>query len=227
MESAYVFYHKSKVYLAEAGFNLRKFATNSSELYQRISSNERMLCQGKEELPPEVTLPSGNDPGVTQPPRDEPPSVMDEVQVLGVRWNVVSDQLLFDVSSVYHDMKDARPTKRSVVSLATRFFDPLEVICPITVRFKLLFQRMCEADVKWDEPLAGELLTEWEVLRFDLQCATPLILRRHCAQIEGDPVDYSLQGFCDASQRAYAAVIYLQSRTDAGTSTHFLCAKEV
>ena len=41
-------------------------------------------------------------------------------------------------------MKDAEPTKRNAVSLATRFFDPLGIISPITVRFKLLFQQRDE-----------------------------------------------------------------------------------
>lgn len=36
---------------------------------------------------------------------------------------------------------------------------------------------------------------------------------------------YSLQGFCDASRRAYAAVVYLQVETVVGTFTRFLCAK--
>ena len=54
------------------------------------------------------------------------------------------------------------------VSIETKFFDPLGILTPLTVRFKLLFQHLCEAQVEWDEPLTGELLTEWNALKSDL-----------------------------------------------------------
>ena len=90
MESAYEFYIKSKVRLAEASFNLRKFDTNSPELRQRINYNERILCQGSsEESPSEAQSQwSDLDPGSA------------ERQVLGVNWNVISDELIFDIGDV-------------------------------------------------------------------------------------------------------------------------------
>jgi hypothetical protein len=82
-------------------------------------------------------------------------------QVHGVNWDVFNDQLFFDISNVAQQMKRTRPTKRNAVSLATRFYDPLGIISPITVRFKQLFQKLCERKLDWDENLMGELLTEW------------------------------------------------------------------
>ena len=43
-EEAYQLYIKSKVRLAEGGFNLRKFVTNSPELRKQIEDNENRLC---------------------------------------------------------------------------------------------------------------------------------------------------------------------------------------
>ena len=122
--SAYEFYVKSKMRLAEANFNLRKFDTNSPELYQRIQQNEQLISQ---EDPKECV-------------QTPPSSSGRERQVLGVRWDVDNDVFIFDLSSVAHQMKETTPTKRNAVSLATRFFDPLGVITPLTIRFKLLFQ---------------------------------------------------------------------------------------
>ena len=197
VESAYEFYIKSNVRLAEASFNLRKFDTNSPELRQRINYNERILCQGSsEESPSEAQSQwSDLDPGSA------------ERQVLGVNWNMISDELIFDIGDVCQLMKDTRPTKRNAVSLATRFFDPLGVISPITVRFKLLFQQLRETKTDWDEPLTGRLLAEWELLTSDLQQSKPISMSQCCVGVESDSVrSYSLQGFCDASQRAYAVV---------------------
>ena len=123
-------------------------------------------------------------------------------------------------------MKDSQPTKRNAVSLATRFFDPLGVISPISVQFKLLFQQICEARMSWDQPLDGQLLTNWQDLASDLEQTTPVTMPRCCIKASYNSVlSYSLLGFCDASQRAYAAVVYLRVKTATDTFNQFLCAK--
>ena len=138
-------------------------------------------------------------------------------------WNPVDDHLIFDISDIARLMREVHPTKRNTVSLATRFYDPLDVISPLTVRFKLLFQQLCERKLDWDEPLTGELLTEWESLSLDLQRFRPIKIPRCYTEAESSPVNsYSLLGYCDASQRAYAAVVYLQVET---TVSQFLCSK--
>ena len=95
MESAYEFYIKSKVHLAEASFNLRKFDTNSPELRQRINYNEWIVCQGssEESLSEAQSQWSDLDPGSA------------ERQVLGVNWNMISDELIFDIGDVCQLMK--------------------------------------------------------------------------------------------------------------------------
>ena len=37
------------------------------------------------------------------------------------------------------------PTKRSVVSLVGRFYDPLEFLAPVVICFKMFIQELCEA----------------------------------------------------------------------------------
>ena len=216
VEGAYEFYIKSKLRMAEGGFNLRKFATNSPEQRQRIYDNEQASVGGFE---------TQREPNPT-PQSSHSTRQSSEQQVLGVLWNADSDQLIFDISDIYRAMKDSPPTKRNTVSLATRFFDPLGVMSPISVRFKLLFQRICEAGVGWDQPLDGSLLTDWQDLASDLEQATPIEMPRYCVRKPNNSVQsYSLQGFCDASQRAYAAVVYLRVETASDTFHQFLCAK--
>ena len=60
--------------------------------------------------------------------------------------------------------EDCEPTKRNVVSMTARFFDPLGVVSPVTVLFKMFFQGLCEAGVGWDDPLTGKLWEEWNRL---------------------------------------------------------------
>lgn len=156
----------------------------------------------------------------------QPSSSGRERQVLGVRWAVTNDVFTFDLGSIADQMKETIPTNRNAVSLATRFFDPLGVITPLTIRFKLLFQQLCETKVGWDELLEGELLTEWETLAANLQRSSPISIPRCCTGGVGMMVrSYALVGFCDASLRAYAAAIYLRFETENNTNFHLLCSK--
>ena len=57
------------------------------------------------------------------------------------------------------------PTNRNIVGLSTNFYDPLGLVSPVTVQFKLLFKALCEAKVEWDQQLVGELLLKsWNLL---------------------------------------------------------------
>ena len=47
-----------------------------------------------------------------------------ERKVLGVRWAVQSDELVFDPGDILKLTNQVEPTKRQVVSLVSRFYDP-------------------------------------------------------------------------------------------------------
>ena len=61
-------------------------------------------------------------------------------KVLGVR---IEDCLTFDVSEVTRFANTLEPTKRNVVSMVGRFFDPLGFLAPVIIRFKIFFQKLC------------------------------------------------------------------------------------
>ena len=51
VDSTFDFYMKSKLRLKDAGFNLRKFVTNSQELQTRIENNERLPSDREDSQP--------------------------------------------------------------------------------------------------------------------------------------------------------------------------------
>ena len=57
MDRIFELYVKSKLRLKEAGFNLRKFVTNSEELRERIDKNERSASRSEEVQPNVIRLP--------------------------------------------------------------------------------------------------------------------------------------------------------------------------
>ena len=112
-------------------------------------------------------------------------------------------------------MHELEPTKRSIVSLATRIYDPFGIISPVTVQFKILTQKLCEAKLRWDEGISGELLQRWETLKSSMLEMKPITMARCYIQCtDRHSTNCNLIGFCDASLQAYAAVVYLMIRRE-------------
>ena len=216
IQSTHDFYLKARLRLAAAGFKLRKFVTNSKKLYDLIAEDEKPPA---EELHTEedqtyakaslgVTAVEG--PGITK--------------VLGVQWNVPSDELQFDIGEVSQTMKDLEPTKRNLVSITAKFFDPLGVMSPVTILFKMFCQQLCEAKVGWDDPLLDQLQEKWRQLLSMLKGARTISVPR-CVFQTTSPKNARLVGFCDASAKAYAAVVYLRLEDETCVDVKFLAAK--
>ena len=85
-------------------------------------------------------------------------------KVLGIEWDVTSDDFQCDMREAAVVMQGSNPTKRSVVRATAKFFDPLGVVSHVTILFKTFAQGLCEAKVGWDEPFVGDFLRQWEYL---------------------------------------------------------------
>ena len=219
-EELYDLYEKSKRRLAEGGFNLRKLICSSPTSQARIDRHECDLTQ-------RVDLQNSEDDQSYTKATLVGDVQCDEIQkVLGVLWNPVGDCLVFDTSNIYKLALGVQPTKRSVVSLISRFFDPIGVISPITVKFKIFAQELCEANLAWDAILSNELVVKWNNLVSSLQCPGALSIPRcYFSGIEKSAAHCSLRGFCDASMGAYAAVVYLMIKSSASIVVRFVVAK--
>ena len=63
---------------------------------------------------------------------------MEEHKVLGVPWNLESYKLIFDVSDLARVTLNLHETKRNLVSLISKFSEPLGYLSPVMLRFKIL-----------------------------------------------------------------------------------------
>lgn len=215
-EQAYELYIGAKEILASAGFNLRKFTTNVSSLQARVVSAESSDFSDPveiEETFSQATL------GSVQTPRDG------EQRVLGVNWNVNSDQLVFNFEKIAEVAGELEPTKRNVISLIGKFYDPIGILSPIVVKFKIFMQALCESRIEWDETLPESLLSQWKKLVDGLMESQTMTIPRCYLDGVQEIVSYKLCGYCDASLSAYAAVVYLLIETGSGSYMRFVVAK--
>lgn len=172
VESTYELYVKSKLRLAAASFKLRKFVTNSDELRHHIHQNEsppedefEVAKRGRKPSSEDSKMGEGRDPLPDDQEVKGPLHIeedqsfakcslgdkVSEVQgvhkILGVQWDFTKDEFQFDIGDVTCTMESAEPTKRSVISVAAIFFNPLGVVSPVTILFKMFCQHLCKAKV--------------------------------------------------------------------------------
>ena len=71
-----------------------------------------------------------------------------EQKILGVRWSYSNDCLIFDLNDLASQASKLDPTERSIVGVASRVYDPVGFVSPVTIHFKILFQELCEAKLE-------------------------------------------------------------------------------
>ena len=135
-----------------------------------------------------------------------------EQKVLGVKWDLSGDELVVDLREAVHDVQETEVlTKRRIVSIVSRIFDPIGIASPVTIQAKLLLQQLHKAKMEWDSSIEGELLMRcWNILHL-LRESQPIHVPRWYERDweECDNASLRLCGFSDASTKAYAAVVYL------------------
>ena len=127
----------------------------------------------------------------------------------GLSWDTDKDCFCFEFEELIKFVESLPPTKRSLLRVSANIFDPLGFLSPFTISTKMLFQNLCLDKVNWDERLEGEALRKWNCLIHELSVLSNLQIPR-CCLMKDQAVLCELHGFSDASERAYAAVVYLK-----------------
>ena len=96
-------------------------------------------------------------------------------KVLGIQWHPTEDSLSYKLAINLSERRGAAKlgpdlveadadtidgmifTRRIVLQAAQQNFDPLGMICPYTVKFKLMMKEIVSRDLSWDVPLPSEL----------------------------------------------------------------------
>ncbi|UYV78708.1 hypothetical protein LAZ67_16002504 [Cordylochernes scorpioides] len=130
-----------------------------------------------------------------------------EVNILGITWNTDRDTLTIGLE----DFELIGPTtKRKVLSIASKIFDPLGVACPVTLIPKLILQETWIQKLTWDEVLPGCLVQRFWKWFSKLKHLPNIEISRWLCFKDSYVEKTTLHIFCDASQFAYATCIFLR-----------------
>ena len=128
-------------------------------------------------------------------------------KTLGVEWNAKFDHFRLTVAdlSPQHSW-----TKRALSSDIAKTFDVLGWFAPVIVKAKILLQHLWEKGLGWDDTVPPPLEQAWLEWRQEL-C---LLVDKHiprCYYPKTVKIAYrQLHGFSDASEAAYAGVVYFR-----------------
>lgn len=145
----------------------------------------------------------------------------DVIKSLGLCWIPIRDKLGFKVVPI--PMR-AHVTKRMLLSDLNKIFDPLGFLAPVLIKGKIFLQQLWQLKVEWDKPLSQELKLKWELFYQNLEELGLISIPRKCKPQSSN--DFEVHGFCDASQEAYGACIYVRTKDgDGNWHSNLLCSK--
>ncbi len=129
---------------------------------------------------------------------------------LGLQWNCCTDMLGYkNRSIIYH-----QPTMRNIYKVLASQYDPLGYLAPFTACAKILVQDLWKQERWWDNIIKTDsLLEKWQAWEIELQ-SLPDIHFPRCylpPSVNTATSESHMHIFCDASERVYGAVAYLQT----------------
>jgi len=145
----------------------------------------------------------------------------DPAKVLGLLWDKQEDSLFCDVQKI--ELGELPVTRRNVLSLVQKVFDPIGFSCPLTLLPKLLLQRSWEAKLSWDAELPEHLKGEFLKWLEELPLLSSLKIPRKITM--SNSLKYSLHVFSDASRVSYATIAYLRCENEKKVKVQLLQAK--
>ena len=116
-------------------------------------------------------------------------------------------------------------TKRIILKRIASIFDPMGLICPVMLPVKVFLQNLWSKNLDWDEHLCDKDKNMWATVSTDLENLTQSCVSRCIIRHNQTDVEYRLLCFSDASEKAYAAVIYLNEKSGQRSTTNLVFAK--
>ena len=121
------------------------------------------------------------------------------IKILGLFWEPSTDSFRYRTKPFSGPL-----TKRNILRFVASTFDPMSWVGPVVTFMKCFIQTLWAEKLDWDDTLSPTLAEEWLAFTSRMSVLSDLRIKRHIVTCERD----ILYGFCDASTKAYGAVLY-------------------
>lgn len=160
---------------------------------RKWASNSPQLLQDlpQEHLESPVFLETSNQPHIT---------------VLGLHWSPSTDHFTYKLN-----FPQEAPTKRTVLSFIAKIYDPCGFLAPCIMLAKCFMQVLWAKGLTWDELLPHDLADKWQKFVSHAQEISNIQIPRALHLDSNRTIE--LHGFSDASERGYAAAVYLKCQS--------------
>lgn len=169
--------------LAKGDLHLQGWISNSPEFLHAISTNQAETTEDGLAL-------AGDD----------------AEKVLGVVWRPQSDTIGFRVEE-----PAVTYTRVGLLSQVASIFDPLGLAAPLTVKAKIRLRLLGTKGLEWSDAVTNDDKRWWEEWFATLPQLNHIRMKRCLFPDEDNIIRSELHTFGDASEEAYAAVVYLRN----------------
>ena len=192
--------------MANAGMNLCKWNSNSSELMQLIQADEYRVSY---DIIIEVKSPvMEEEEFFANSQVDLFDSKYPNAEVSKLLGKPV--QILSPLISPSEYAKQLPCAKRSLLRVSSKIFDPFGFLSPFVIKLKLMFQALCIEGGDWHILITGALTAQWDKVVMEMNELNAVKIPRCCFKVNCCIVSRQVHGFSDASNSAYAAVVYIR-----------------
>ncbi|KAK3752266.1 hypothetical protein QZH41_002643 [Actinostola sp. cb2023] len=131
----------------------------------------------------------------------------ESVDLLGHRWDKKHDTFSFKKNEIVS--RHEHLTKRNCLAILAQLWDPLGLVSPVTVKFRIDLQELWSSGFVWDEILPESVQQRWME---SLKSMNDLLSFNFDRQLKpsnslGAP---EIHGFSDGGELAYGAVVFLR-----------------
>lgn len=151
-------------------------------------------------------------------------------KTLGLFWNPKEDVFQFQLrpkSKHVEIYENGRiPTKTEVTSIVMSLFDPLGFLAPVKIKGLIIIQDIWRTKIGWEDQVSHQINEKWQQWLTELtETVHVKIPRRLSTTSIQDAEDIQMHVFVDASEEAYAAVVYLRIQTGGSVEVSFIIGK--
>ncbi|GFV49316.1 integrase catalytic domain-containing protein [Trichonephila clavipes] len=137
--------------------------------------------------------------------------------LLGLLWDLDKDTLKCNLNY----SGEGEVSKRNVLAMVHKIFDPLGILSPTTLLPKILLQEAWKLKLKWDDPLPENIQKTFQKWQDETQYLEKIDIPRY-VEINGNS---ELHLFVDACKSSYGACVYVRTVTPLGVKIRLIRAR--